>query len=409
MTRSLRVRAAVAVERLAAASSRTLRRGSGEVIGGTLALALAPDLLRELGNGRAIACVSGTNGKTTTTRLLATALESRGPVVSNGGGANMTAGVAAALCQRGDPRAPAALEVDEIYLPIVARALRPAVVVLLNITRDQLDRSNETRRIAGLWRTLGADLRATVAVANADDPLVTWAALGFPRQRWVAAGQAWTADALVCPACGLLLRRAPQDWSCTGCDLTRPTPELAGPLAVPLALPGRVNAGNAALAATAAEELGVPRAAALAAMTSVREVEGRYATVALGGRSARLLLAKNPAGWLEMLELLEATPTRPVVIAFNARLADGRDPSWLWDVPVERLRGRPVHVCGDRAEDVGVRLAYAGVPYTRHPTAAHAAQAAAPAAGSPGLDVLATYTAFRDLLREAAAETETSR
>jgi hypothetical protein len=82
-------------------------------------------------------------------------------------------------------------------------------------------------------------------------------------------------------------------------------------------------------------------------------------------------------------------------VHFHARIADGRDPSWLWDVPLERLAGRDVHVSGERAEDVGVRLAYAGIDCTLHPSPAAAAAACA---GDGPIDVLATYTAFRELL-----------
>jgi UDP-N-acetylmuramyl tripeptide synthase len=399
---------AVGVGGLAAATSRGLRRGSGEVVGGKAALRLYPGVVAALAGGRVVATVSGTNGKTTTTRLLARAMATLGPVASNAGGANMTPGVVTALAAR--PRsAPAVLEVDEIYLPKVAPLVAPSVVLLLNVTRDQLDRSNETRRIAGMWRTLGTRLPGAVAVANVDDPLVVWAAQGFARQIWVAAGQRWELDATVCPSCGALLRRESRTWSCGSCGLARPAPDVVTvsteridvegtPYPVRLALPGLVNTGNAAMAMAAARELGVEPAAALAAMSEVSDVQGRYREVRLGGRRARLLLAKNPAGWLEMLELVETLPPRPMLIHFHARVADGRDPSWLWDVPLERLVGREVHVSGERAEDVGVRFAYAGIPYTLHPSAAAAAAACDPAADV--VDVLATYTAFRELLLE---------
>jgi hypothetical protein len=101
-----------------------------------------------------------------------------------------------------------------------------------------------------------------------------------------------------------------------------------------------------------------------------------------------------------MLELLDTEPDRPVIVDFNSRTADGRDPSWLWDVPFERLAGRQVLVTGERREDVGVRLAYAQVPHTLH---ASAEQAAA-AAQAPLIDVVANYTAFRDLLVRTSPE-----
>ena len=237
----MRARLAVAAERLASGASRRLGRGSGDMIGGKLALRVDPQVTARLAARRPAACVSGTNGKTTTTRLLAAALGVLGPVASNSGGANMAPGVVHALA-RPPYDAPAALEVDEIWLPSVARAVRPRAVLLLNISRDQLDRSNETRRIAALWRSLGAELPGTTAVANADDPLVVWAAQGFGAQRWVSAGQNWTADAMVCPACAQLLHRDTEgaagvagadpapDWWCT-CGLRRPTPlvSVTGP------------------------------------------------------------------------------------------------------------------------------------------------------------------------------------
>jgi UDP-N-acetylmuramyl tripeptide synthase len=403
---SLRARLALSLERATSTTSRKLGRGSGEMIGGKVALSTHPGVLREIARGRSLACVSGTNGKTTTTRLLAAALATAGPVASNSGGANMGPGVLHALARR--PYAAAgALEVDEIWLPKVAREVRPQAVVLLNVTRDQLDRSNETRRISGIWRALGAELEGCTAVANADDPLVTYAALGFGAQVWVAAGQNWTADAMVCPACGQLLERGEAfGWRCGHCDLHRPDPDVevveaaavnwrGTRMAVPLALPGKVNVGNAAHAAAAAELLGVEPAAAFAAMSSVEAVQGRYSEAVLApGRRGRLLLAKNPAGWVEMLELLDSEPGRPVIVDFNSRTADGRDPSWLWDVPFERLRGRQVLVTGERREDVGVRLAYADVPHKLYPNA----EAAAADAPEGVLDVVANYTAFRDLL-----------
>jgi UDP-N-acetylmuramyl tripeptide synthase len=403
---SMRARVALSLERATSATSRRLGRGSGEMIGGKVALSAHPGVLREIARGRALACVSGTNGKTTTTRLLAAALGTAGPVASNSGGANMGPGVLHALARR--PYASSgALEVDEIWLPKVAREVLPEAVVLLNVTRDQLDRSNETRRIAGIWRALGGELPGCTAVANADDPLVTYAALGFDARVWVAAGQNWTADAMVCPACGKLIERGEGfGWRCGSCELHRPDPDVevvdgghvrwrGASMAVPLALPGRVNVGNAAHAAAAAELLGVAPKAAFAAMANVQAVQGRYSEAALApGRRGRLLLAKNPAGWVEMLELLDSEPDRPVIIDFNSRTADGRDPSWLWDVPFERLRGRRVLVTGERREDVGVRLAYADVPHQLY-ASAEAAAADAPAGL---LDVVANYTAFRDLL-----------
>ncbi|OYV58189.1 MAG: hypothetical protein B7Z69_10015, partial [Actinobacteria bacterium 21-73-9] len=136
-------RAVLAVNRL----SRVLGRGQGTVIGGRAGLALDPTLLGELARGRTVVLVSGTNGKTTTTALVAAGWG--GPVAVNDTGSNMVQGHVAALAGR--PGVPAALEVDESWLPGIAAATRPAVVVLLNLSRDQLDRASEVRRVALRW------------------------------------------------------------------------------------------------------------------------------------------------------------------------------------------------------------------------------------------------------------------
>ncbi len=394
-------RAAVSV----GAVSRLLRVGGGSVAGGRIGLALAPDLVRRLAEDRPVALVSGTNGKTTTTRLLATALGGAKQVATSSAGANLPAGIVVALASA-RPRVPAILEVDEAYLAAVADAVRPVVVVLLNLSRDQLDRVSEVRAVATRWRAAMARQERATVVANADDPLVAWAASASPRVIWVAAGVLWRGDAVGCPACdGQIVYDDVGDrsWYCPTCGLAAPVPaaRLDGSevvladgrrWAITTGLPGRCNRANAAMAAVAAEVLGVAGDQALAAMEQVDAVEGRFARIEHGGYQVRLLLAKNPAGWAEVLDLLEEG-TEPVVVAINAQVADGRDPSWLWDVPFERLRGRLVIASGERAHDLAVRLRHAGV--------AHRSEVdqmlALAGAGARSLDYVGNYTAFQAL------------
>jgi UDP-N-acetylmuramyl tripeptide synthase len=382
--------------------SRLLRLGSGTTVGGRVTLAVAPDFLSTAARGRRIALVSGTNGKTTTRTLLTAALRTQGPVVSNAGGANLPGGLAAALAA--DQRSgTGVLEVDEPYLPRVAVATGADLVVLLNLSRDQLDRYAEVRRVAAGWRD-SLLARPRPVVANADDPLVVWAAAGSPDPVWVAAGANWRQDAAACPACGGLLSYASDGWA-SACGFVRPAPawtvgagQVHGPDGrshpVQLRLPGRFNLGNAALAAAAADRFGVPAEVALPAMTEVTEVEGRYACRDVDGRAVRLLLAKNPAGWQEALSVV-APPPASVVVAVNARPADGRDPAWLWDVPFEQLAGRTVWATGERARDVAVRLRYADVAHVRVDEPVRAVLAAPPGP----VEVLANYTAFQRLWR----------
>lgn len=401
----LRVRVAVSAGALAAQISRRLGLGAGGIIGGRLAMALAPSTLALLASARRVVLVSGTNGKTTTSHLLAAALRVAGPVAHNASGANMADGALAALIAQ--PCAPTAvIEVDELHLGAVAAQVRPTVIVLLNLSRDQLDRGSEVRRVAASVGAAVAGTPGTTVVANADDPMVVWAASGARRVVWVACGRSWAGDAGSCPRCGAALCHGDEErWSCRGCGLRRPaacwsvaedeamTP--GGALPLRLRLPGRCNRGNAVAALAAAHLLGVIPAAAADAMAHVSDVGGRFAVIDRGVHRLRLLLAKNPAGWAETITMIPER--RPLLVVINAREADGRDTSWLWDVPFEALGPRPVVAAGDRAADLGVRLSYAGVD---HETCA-APGAALRLLPAGEVDVVANYSAFHQLRRWA--------
>ena len=402
----LRARVASSVSRTAAALSRATGRGDGSVIGGWIGLRIDPDLLSHLASGRRIALISGTNGKTTTTRLTTAAMRVLGPVATNSFGANMPTGHASALARAG--RTPfAVLEVDEHYLPQVLDATRPIVVALLNLSRDQLDRAKEVAMIAKLWRDTVADHPNVHVVANADDPMVVWAALPATTTAgvtWFSAGQRWLDDSWVCPECGSAIQRLDDDWRCAGCALRRPRPHWwvegdsiidqdGTPYEVKLALPGRVNVGNAATAVAVAAKFGVHPVDAVRRLAEVTSVAGRYAQVERDGRLIRLLLAKNPASWLEAFEMSEQAPT---LLSINARGPDGLDTSWLFDVDFSPLRGRPVLITGERAYDLAVRLQVNGVPFTHVPTFADAVTAVPPGR----LEVIANYTAFQDIRAE---------
>ena len=170
---------------------------------------------------------------------------------------------------------------------------------------------------------------------------------------------------------------------------------------VRLALPGRFNQANALLAAVAAEACGIQAGTALDAMASVQEVAGRFTVRSFGAARARLMLATNPAGWDELLDLVAGSPA-PLVVSINARVADGADPSWLWDVPFERLADRTVVATGDRYRDLSVRLQYAEVAHSTEPSPVRAVTEAANGDTDAQVDVIGNYTAFHDLLEAPA-------
>jgi lipid II isoglutaminyl synthase (glutamine-hydrolysing) len=397
----LRARVATSIGGAAGRVSRLTGRGDGSVIGGVLGLRVEPDLLRLLAADRQIVLVTGTNGKTTTTRLICAALGALGQdVASNAFGANMVAGMASALGRAQD--APyAVLETDERYLPAVIQATSPRVVVLLNLSRDQMDRAAEIWLIARRWREALAQAENCLVVANADDPLVAWAASQAPRVTWVAAGQRWHEDSWCCPECGSHLRRDELGWRCGECKFARPPTrwvlsgdsviDEAGQLhALALALPGRANRSNAVVALAVASYFGASVDQALPRLRNVASVAGRYTQVQRQGRNVRLLLAKNPAGWLEAFDVL-GPPPGPVLLAVNAQVPDGKDTSWLWDVDYRVLSGRPVLVAGERRLDLAVRLEADQIDFELV-DGLDDAVARVPAGD---LDVIANYTAFQ--------------
>jgi UDP-N-acetylmuramyl tripeptide synthase len=374
------------------------------MIGGLVSMTLDKSILGQLGAGRRTVIVTGTNGKSTTTRMTAAALATIGPVATNAEGANMDAGLIAALAGARTAKL-AALEVDEMHVPHVADAVDPAVIVLLNLSRDQLDRVGEINHIERTLRGGLARHQRAVVVANCDDVLMTSAAYDSPDVVWVAAGGSWANDSVSCPRSGEIIVRDGTDWYSTGSHFKRPTPQwwyddenVYGPdgltLPMTLALPGAVNRGNATQAIAAAVALGADPVPAVAAVSGVDEVAGRYRTVRLGHHTARVLLAKNPAGWQEALSMVDKHGAG-VVIAVNGQVPDGEDLSWLWDVRFEHFDDTAVVAAGERGTDLAVRLGYAGVGHTLvHDTMA------AIASCPPGhVEVIANYTAFLQLNR----------
>lgn len=419
-----RARAALALGSAARWASRVTGRGAGAMIGGLVAMKLDRSILDQLGTGRRTVVVTGTNGKSTTTRMVAAALGTLGGqpvagrrhqrVATNSEGANMDAGLVAALAADRDATL-AALEVDEMHVPHVADAVEPTVIVLLNLSRDQLDRVGEINHIE---RTLRAGLArhpAAVVVANCDDVLMTSAAYDCPNVVWVAAGGGWSGDSVSCPRSGEVIVREGAHWYSTGTDFKRPTPQwsvdsemLYGPrgltLPMHLALPGAVNRGNAAQAVAAAVAMGADPTAAVAAASAVDEVAGRYRTVRIGNHTARLLLAKNPAGWQEALSMVDKTAAG-VVISVNGQVPDGEDLSWLWDVRFEHFGGTAVVAAGERGTDLAVRLGYAGVDHTL----IHDTVRAIESCPAGHVEVVANYTAFLQLQRALARSGESGK
>lgn len=402
--------AAIGAGRAASAASRLARRGAGVSIRGRVIQTLAPNALGQLLAGKQSLVVTGTNGKTTTTHFLSAALRERG-VVTNADGANLQYGIISALSTK--PRAEVAvLETDERAVAEVLSKGTTAVLIILNLSRDQLDRNHEITSLAKAWiralGELGED--GPLVVASTEDPLVVWAASAGRKVIWIDTDAAWTQDGALCPACGSVLERpAGAGWRCPGCGLAKPEPNyrvqgatIVGPdgqrWTPHLRVPGAFNIGNAACALAAAVGVGASPQDAIARMETVEAPAGRFGEVSFDGEQSRLLLAKNPAGWATVLPLATA-PT--IVLAIDSQFADGRDVSWLWDVDFESLaeRDSTVIVTGYRAWDMAVRLTYAGVAYRVVPDVIDAVR------GHQGrVDIVSTYTPFQVLRKLGGLE-----
>jgi UDP-N-acetylmuramyl tripeptide synthase len=450
---------AIAAGKAAQVASRRLGRGGGTSLPGVVAGALDPGLLARLAARLEAGCVlvAGTNGKTTTARMLADMLARGGvPVVHNRSGANLLSGMTATFVDAaslgGHLRARiGVLESDEFALPAAVAQLRPRLVILGNLFRDQLDRYGELDAVAGAWQRALATLPATATVLlNADDPALPVLAAATPARRVCygvddpahrLAALPHAADAAYCRRCGASLAyRAAYlahlgDYACPRCGLSRPPLDLAatavtldglrglrarlvhagGALDVAAAVPGFYNVYNVLAAAAAARLLALPDAVITAALADFRAPFGRVERVRYRDRDLLLLLAKNPVGFNEVLRMLgTVAPAErgPLLLVINDLTADGRDISWLWDVDFELLAGwpAPLVTAGLRADDMALRLKYAGCPPDQL-TARHDIRAALDATVEltpPGRTaaVLLTYTALlqtRQLLTDRGA------
>jgi lipid II isoglutaminyl synthase (glutamine-hydrolysing) len=447
-----RLSVAILAARSARLASRALKTGGGSTVPGVVARRVDPKVLTKLSRRLRLgsAAITGTNGKTTTTRMVSKILQAAGVrAVNNSTGANLVTGVTAALVSDSDlagaPLSEMGLfEVDEANVPKVAAEAEIGILAVLNLFRDQLDRYGELAYTGKVIASSFGDLPQSGAVVlNADDPLV--ASLGRSARRPVFYGVdepsldtgrlQHVADSKDCPVCGtaLLYETVYMGhvgvYDCPRCDFSRPqlayrasrvrlqgshgsefrlsTPK--GESDMRIGLPGLYNVYNALAAAAVAGEAGAGLAEISRGLGEFRSAFGRVERVKAGDREAFLLLIKNPVGFNEILRtFVTGADAKNVLIAINDNDADGRDVSWLWDVDFEMLAdarkegktvASPFTVSGIRAEDMAVRLKYAELPVGPVIPDRGEAIKSALAATPPGetLYVLPTYTAMLEI------------
>ena len=442
----VRLTAALATAKGTYRATQLLGRSGGTAIPGLIAERVDPHLIGKLAarlpEGAIV--VAGTNGKTTTARMLADILSAAGKIVlNNGAGSNLSRGIAASFARRsslfGRPDADmAVIETDEGAFPAVVAAVQPRVIVLNNLFRDQLDRYGELNSVATKWHSALAHLAPGACIVyDADDPTLCALAAAAPSgtvlvpfglgaHDYTLPELTHAADAVLCVKCGTPLAYHALsvghlgDWYCPTGDNARPPLRFAATNIRLLGMegaafmlshgeerwdlttnvPGLYNVYNALGASAAAVTLGVAPEIVATALRSFVAPFGRIERVTLHGRRVTLALIKNPTGANEVLRLVTTAPPAPLLICINDLIADGRDVSWLWDTDFEMLADypAPINVSGIRALDMAVRLKYAGLPDERIalvPAIADALVAVAEQANVGGdAYVLPTYTAM---------------
>jgi UDP-N-acetylmuramyl tripeptide synthase len=411
---NLRLTFTIIITKLLIFILRVLKHG-GTSLPGKVARKLYPDIIKVISKDFKIIMVTGTNGKTTTTRIIGKVLENNDVAyVTNKSGANLVSGVITTFIESVDitgkgQASTALLEVDEAAFNVVTDFVQPDILVVTNFFRDQLDRFGELYSTlnnvrSGIEKSPNAKL-----VLNADDSLCASLAhnskrdviyYGFARGASDSDEKVENSDAVYCLYCKNRYEYSYQVYghlgafSCPNCGYSRPSPQVtclevndlnssysdivfslehadddneSPSFIARINLPGLYNIYNALAAASLGHLLGFPADSIIKAMESFECSFGRMETLVTNGKTIKIILVKNPTGFNQVLTyLLTETQTAQIAFIINDKLADGTDISWLWDVDFEKLEKIQKNISmfyasGIRAEDMAVRLKYAGI------------------------------------------------
>jgi len=384
-----------------------LAGNQGSNLPGRVAARIYPPILQVLGRNirRSTLVITGTNGKTTTSNMVAAIIRAQGnTLVHNQAGANMIPGITTAFINSTNwlgtkPFDFALLETDEANVPLLLQVLKPRYLLITNFFRDQLDRFGELDHTIGLIKEA---VKATDIdlVLNGDDPLQSDFALatglrcwyyGFANTIYDSLAGADSREGRYCVVCGHELDYARFHYAqlgvfkCPGCGNANPNPDFRATslqltpnisfeinnLAVESPYQGFYNAYNVLAAVSLARLSGMDTDVIQKAIAEFRPQAGRMETFTIKGKQVVLILIKNPTGFNQSLSMLAMDPAaKNLFLALNDNAADGRDISWIWDADVEMLVPEAdainrVICSGQRSGDMAVRVKYAGIPTTK--------------------------------------------
>lgn len=361
-------------------SSKIAGRGHGSTMPGHLALMLNNNYIKELTrmSPTKIILIVGTNGKTTTGKILTTILQANGKkVFQNSSGANLLNGIASSLLLNTGVNGTlkkdfAIFEVDENNLPLMLKQLTPSAIIALDLFRDQLDRYGELDSIAKKWQESFMHLpKTTQLILNADDPLIAYLAdkteatvsfFGMSGESDKTLSHA--ADSVYCPRCSHKLHFSTVFyshlgiWKCPKCHFTRPIPQLSKAL---YPLPGTYNKYNTLAAALAAQQIGFTTEQIEKGLAKVTPAFGRQEKIRIKNKTVQLFLSKNPTSFNESFATVKELGGKHIALLLNDRIPDGRDVSWIWDIDVEDCVKdfENIYIGGDRVYDMALRIHYA--------------------------------------------------
>lgn len=368
--------------------------GHGSTWPGHIALTLHTSFIKDLlkKSKTRVVFIVGTNGKTTTTTLLRHILKTaQKKVIHNESGANLLNGIASTLLLHSSPLSAkveadiALFEVDENAFPLICEEITPDMIVFLNLFRDQLDRYGEVNTVAFKWQeTLTRIPSSTRLFLNADDPQiaflgqiakqrVSYFGVNEPQKKQDAIDH--SSDSTYCPNCETKLTYSKNYyshigiWTCPGCEFSYPSHVFTNAPSYPLY--GLYNKYNVNAATLVAEYLGVPKNVINKAFSSFQPAFGRQEKLVYEGKSAEIILVKNPAGFNQALVTVLEQKAKHLLLVLNDRSADGTDISWIWDIDVEQLhkvKDLKLTLSGQRVYELALRLKYGGFGKIEHGT-----------------------------------------